>query len=113
MEKDPITLEPTRRRLHNTQETIHPSVRVRMSLNGLGYDNIGPYKCQALQGWKIDGVDTEGTGIRWIKKTGDKECPEIVLPEAELGDVEIELLKKQSPKTFEDLMKIAPRTHHG
>lgn len=45
---DPETGVPTSRFLANTNERIHQSVRVRLALEGLGYDDMGLYKCPAL-----------------------------------------------------------------
>ena len=32
----------------HTNERIHSCVRIRLELEGLGLDDVGPYKCQAL-----------------------------------------------------------------
>ncbi|KAJ5891332.1 uncharacterized protein N7473_007560 [Penicillium subrubescens] len=45
---DPDTALPTRDFLENTHERIHRSVRVRLALEGLNYDDVGLYKCRAL-----------------------------------------------------------------
>lgn len=45
---DPKTGRPTSEFLENTNERIHRSVRIRLSLEGLGYDDEEPYKCRAL-----------------------------------------------------------------
>ncbi|KKY27965.1 hypothetical protein UCRPC4_g00810 [Phaeomoniella chlamydospora] len=41
-----------RRRLHNTRQTVHASVRVRKACDGRGYNDKGYYECAALKGWK-------------------------------------------------------------
>ncbi|EXJ83380.1 hypothetical protein A1O1_07002 [Capronia coronata CBS 617.96] len=46
-------------RLKRTNETIHSSVRIRMGMEGLGYNDKGKYDCQALQGWVLYGRETE------------------------------------------------------
>ena len=45
---DPETGEPTSHFLVNTNETVHRSVRIRLDLGGLGYDDKDIYKCKAL-----------------------------------------------------------------
>jgi hypothetical protein len=45
---DPDTALPTREFLENTHERIHRSVRIRLALEGLNYDDVGLYKCRAL-----------------------------------------------------------------
>jgi len=45
---DHKTGRPTSEFLENTNERIHRSVRIRLSLEGLGYDDEEPYKCRAL-----------------------------------------------------------------
>ncbi|EPS30299.1 hypothetical protein PDE_05250 [Penicillium oxalicum 114-2] len=45
---DPETSYPTREFLESTNERIHRSVRIRLGLEGLSYDDVGLYKCRAL-----------------------------------------------------------------
>lgn len=45
---DPETSLPTAEFLMNTNEHIHRSVRIRLALQGLGYNDEGLYKCRAL-----------------------------------------------------------------
>ncbi|KAJ5389922.1 uncharacterized protein N7496_000990 [Penicillium cataractarum] len=45
---DPDTALPTREYLEHTNERIHRSVRIRLALEGLNYDDVGLYKCRAL-----------------------------------------------------------------
>ena len=45
---DPDTGMPTNTPMTHTNERIHSCVRIRIELEGLGLDDIGPYKCQAL-----------------------------------------------------------------
>ncbi|KAJ5492748.1 hypothetical protein N7539_001494 [Penicillium diatomitis] len=45
---DPRTSYPTREFLEGTNERIHRSVRIRLGLEGLGFDDNGLYKCRAL-----------------------------------------------------------------
>lgn len=45
---NPDTALPTREYLEHTNERIHRSVRIRLALEGLSYDDVGLYKCRAL-----------------------------------------------------------------
>lgn len=45
---DSKTGRPTDDFLANTNEKIHRSVRLRLTFGGLGYDDVGLYKCRAL-----------------------------------------------------------------
>lgn len=45
---DPKTGQDTAHFMKNTNESIHRSVRIRLSLDGLGYNDAGRYKCRAL-----------------------------------------------------------------
>jgi hypothetical protein len=45
---DPDTGMPTNFPMTHTNERIHSCVRIRLELEGLGLDDIGPYKCQSL-----------------------------------------------------------------
>jgi hypothetical protein len=48
MRADADTGNPTKIPMTNTNERIHSSVRIRLDLQGLGLDDIGPYNCPAL-----------------------------------------------------------------
>jgi hypothetical protein len=78
---------------------------VRLGLrNAPGIDDKVPYKCAALEGWTIKGVDVDGdgvvddvtgSGIEWVYDGGKKgpgQSPEMVLREAPLGELELRLL---------------------
>lgn len=43
--------------LTGTGEQMHSSVRVRMALGGLGYNDEGSYESDALHGWKYEWAD--------------------------------------------------------
>ena len=45
---DPETALDTPYFLEDTNESVHRSVRLRLALEGLGYDDVGHYKCRAL-----------------------------------------------------------------
>ncbi|KAF3912374.1 hypothetical protein AA313_de0208105 [Arthrobotrys entomopaga] len=84
---DPITGEPTAKLLRNTRETIHVSVRARMTLKGYGVDDEGIYKPKALGGWRCE-WDNYARRYKWINKTTGAE-----LFEMDLGPVEAKLLE--------------------
>ncbi|KAK5945183.1 hypothetical protein PMZ80_002387 [Knufia obscura] len=46
------TTKPTGRLLQGTHERMHASVRVRMALDGRGYDDKGQYISEALKDWE-------------------------------------------------------------
>jgi hypothetical protein len=77
-------------RLQNTNEKIHPSARVRLSVpNARGISDHGVYQCEALKGW-VTRRSGDGSGrFEWVYGAGDGE---LVLEEAALGAVERELL---------------------
>ncbi len=45
-------------RLRTTNETIHSSVRIRMGKDGRGYNDMGKYDSEALEGWEWSGTET-------------------------------------------------------
>lgn len=51
---DPNTALSTPEFLTHTHESVHRSVRIRLTLEGLGYDDVGLYKCSALKDWKLE-----------------------------------------------------------
>ena len=112
----------TGRRLKNTRQTIHASVRVRKSLNqeGLGFNGKGKYDCAALQGWTFKQEITilpkragQERGVRvprtlWTRDTGDKDEPVLEMEEDQMGDLEKLLLEHWSPKVWDDLPSLSP-----
>lgn len=101
------TGQPTDEFLVNTNERIHRSVRIRLSLEGLGYDDEEPYKCRALlkKGpWllerlrmvsDVDGLPEESSEYRWgWVYDGPKEDapPKLIMMEESLGPYERRLL---------------------
>ena len=108
---NPKTNEPTTARLFDTEETIHPSVRIRQELDGRGPDDKGSYRPKPLSSWlclapedpapkmfnasSINEGD-DGQSYRWVSDwAGDV----VVLPEAKLGEAELELLQL-SPEVY-------------
>ena len=122
-------LDATNRKLENTGEVMHSSVRIRMGRQGLGYNDKGTYDSEALQGWTMKATEqnspptpihTQSPGavlkgrisdVRWVKKLpGDKETPEPSLPEDEMGALERTILESW-PGLYEDFDTIMPGSH--
>jgi uncharacterized protein (DUF2235 family) len=122
-------LQATKRKLENTGESMHSSVRIRMGRQGLGYNDKGTYDSQALQGWTMKateqaappmpihlqspGAEVKGriNEVRWVKKlVGDKETPELSLPEDELGPLE-KMILESWPGLYQDFDTITPGSH--
>ncbi|KAL9107745.1 MAG: hypothetical protein Q9227_007367 [Pyrenula ochraceoflavens] len=136
-EIDRRTLQPKipRQRLKNTNESVHASVRVRMGMKGLGYNDKGYYDSQALKGWKMEGtlstdrsrprISVEDmvppgvpkptlerlTDVCWRYETGENENPELTMPEDELGDLEMEILRDWHKNVWDRLPTLGPGGH--
>ena len=136
-EIDRHTLQPKkpRQRLKNTNECVHASVRVRMGLKGLGYNDQGYYDSQALTGWRMEGtlctersrprasietkvppIATKPTidrlqDVRWVYDTGEKTIPRLVMPEDQLGDLEMEILRDWHKNVWDQLPTLSPGGH--
>lgn len=84
------------RRLVGSNETVHPSARVRVACGGKGLDDEGAYFPRGLEGFKIVGPegadmrDPLAEGFRWVGR--DEEGKEVVLEECRLGKMELALL---------------------
>lgn len=125
---DPDTALPTPEFLTNTNERIHRSVRIRLDLKGLGYDDVGLYKCSALlkegpwrlQRMRINTRDPmprhaardsfrkssevleQDRAVRWVwEYVGPKENapPETIMIEEPLGPYERRLLQLSKGKS--------------
>lgn len=113
---DPFTGRPTTKRLRNTNEYIHASVRSRVGLNGPGIEDRGRYDCKALQDWsfELDNPSTEDREpmIVWKNMSGRKEG-QMVIPEASLLETERRLLE-MSPRVEDYILGIKePRKTRG
>ncbi|KAH8752519.1 hypothetical protein F5883DRAFT_433100 [Diaporthe sp. PMI_573] len=78
--------------LEDTGEQIHPSVRIRLAVKGLGYDDKKQWNAAALTnaGWEL-AKKTDGD---WCWVYDGKEClPKKVLEESELGTYEKKMLE--------------------
>lgn len=101
---DPFTGRPTGKKLKNTNEYIHASVRARLGLKGPGVQDRGDYNPPALADWTYDpepappGSAAQGQGgnlsdgmmMVWNyrgnkDRDGQKRIPEAVLLETELA----------------------------
>ena len=96
-----VTGDTEPRYLQDTREHIHPCVRVRLACGGKGAEDRGLYNPKALKHFKLlaPGEVTDKSGAvtdqyedryRWVLRTPERV---VILPETELGDVELRLLK--------------------
>ena len=102
---DPKTGRPTKRKLADTQEYVHASVRARMSVRNRGTEDKGVYRPPALKGWRLVGeaTDPENNHLRWEYGNG-KMGAERTMLEDDLGEVERKLLER-SPEALEPITK--------
>lgn len=78
--------------LEDTCESIHPSVRIRLAVGGLGYDDKNKWDASALTdaGWEL----RKGTDGKWFwEYDGEKDLPKKILPESEMGHYEKRMLE--------------------
>ena len=128
-EVDRRTQKSTGRRLQNTNESLHASVRIRMGTEGLGYNDVGRYDSEALKDWTMSAVEDPDAEtpvdvhspaavvkgklrhVRWVKasKKGTNE-PELSLPEDKLGDLEMRILEAW-PELHDKVDSIMPGNH--
>ena len=112
---DPFTGKTTTKRLKNTNEYIHASVRSRVGLSGPGVSDRGRYDCRALGDWVFE-PDSPGDGrkepiIVW-KKLSDRNGGQMIIPEAALLTTEHRLLE-MSPKVEDYLYEMNEPARHG
>ena len=90
---DMMTGRPTNKRLKNTNEYIHASVRSRTGLDGPGLKDRGVYTSKALQGWEFIDESTEAgePQVVWEDRSG-REGGLTTIPEAVLLETERRLL---------------------
>jgi Uncharacterized alpha/beta hydrolase domain (DUF2235) len=97
---DPNTGRPTSKRLKNTNEYIHASVRSRVGMGGPGIQDRGRYDCQALANWSFE-IDPKNDDSRYPKmiwkNLSGRNDGQHVIPEAVLFDTEKRLLE-MSPR---------------
>ncbi|KAF2718853.1 hypothetical protein K431DRAFT_229884 [Polychaeton citri CBS 116435] len=93
---DPNTGRQTDDPLRDTHEYIHPCVRARIKLGGLGLEDKGRYECKALEDWKLYieyGENSKRPNIFWKLRTKEKNVSTRVLPEAPLWQLEREIIE--------------------
>lgn len=78
--------------LEETNEKIHPSVRVRLAVRGLGYDDKKKWNASALTdaGWELH-KRADGRWI-WVYE-GEENLPNRILEESEMGHYERRMLE--------------------
>lgn len=78
--------------LEDTCESIHPSVRIRLAVGGLGYDDKKQWDASALtdSGWKLK----KAVDGKWLwEYEGKENLPKKILPESEMGHYEERMLE--------------------
>ncbi|KAI1623152.1 hypothetical protein EDD37DRAFT_459762 [Exophiala viscosa] len=105
----------TDRRLKNTNEYIHSSVRCRLGLQGPGVNDRGVYDPPALRDWTFDTEVVPGTGgdglmVVWTDRSERRERGQDKIPEAKLGETEMVLLS-QCPRVEEYAKDLKPPGH--
>jgi len=116
--------------LHNTNEHVHASVRIRMGRNGRGYGDgkSSSYDSEALQGWTMYGLEaspsqptTQGdagqmNNVGWKKKVkrqgqdGQTEEVTLEMPEDEIGALERKIMGLW-PEISDNFESIRPGQH--
>lgn len=78
--------------LEDTNEKIHPSVRIRLAVQGLGYDDKTKWNASALTdaGWELNKRE-DGKWV-WVYE-GPEDLPCKVMEESELGHYEKRMLE--------------------
>ncbi|KAL2443938.1 hypothetical protein ABEF95_014206 [Exophiala dermatitidis] len=115
---DPYTGRPTGKRLKNTNEYIHASVRSRLGLQGPGSQDRGIYDPPALRDWTFDtefvppgqGGNADGLLVVWTDRSTTKRRNgggQDKIPEARLSETEMVLLR-QSPRVYEYVTNLRP-----
>ncbi|KIW38353.1 uncharacterized protein PV06_09325 [Exophiala oligosperma] len=104
----------TGKRLKNTNEYIHASVRARLGLQGPGVQDRGIYDPPALRDWTFDTEHVPGNGpdglmVVWTDRggRGNKKGGQDKIPEARLSETEMVLLR-QSPRVFDYVTDLRP-----
>ena len=96
---DGLTGKPTGRRLVQTNESVHPCVRIRQALKGLGTEDSKRYEPLALKGWTLE---RRGDGYVWWMR--DEKGEVLEMAEEGLGELEIGLLER-SPEVYKKVME--------
>lgn len=102
---DPLTGAPTHKKLKNTNEYIHASVRSRLGLHGPGVEDRGDYDPPALRNWTFatelgpqgQQGNADGGMVVWTNHDAENTGGQARIPEAILLETELALLRN-SPK---------------
>ena len=98
---DPMTGQPTHKRLKNTNEYFHASVRSRVGMGGPGTLDRGPYEPAALRDWTFapeqarngQGGNADGMTVVWTNHAAEDKGGQPKIPEAILLESELTLLR--------------------
>jgi hypothetical protein len=112
---DPHTGRPTTKRLKNTNEYIHASVRSRLGLQGPGTADRGVYDPPALKDWTFETEvappgrpgTSNGLMVVWTDRNPKRSGGQDKIPEAVLSETEMVLLR-QSPRVYEYVRELRP-----
>lgn len=114
---DPHNGRPTSKRLKNTNEYIHASVRSRVGLQGPGTADRGVYEPPALKDWTFDtepvppgrghGGAASGLMVVWTDHNTKRKGGQDKIPEATLTETELVLLR-QSPRVYDYVHELRP-----
>ncbi|EXJ80919.1 hypothetical protein A1O3_07207 [Capronia epimyces CBS 606.96] len=112
---DPYTGRPMSKRLRNTNEYIHASVRSRLGLQGPGAQDRGAYDPPALRDWTFDsefvppseGGNANGLLVVWTDRSTKRKGGQDKIPEARLSETELVLLQR-SPRVYDYISNLRP-----
>lgn len=102
--------------LVNTNEKMHPSVRLRMGLPGKGLEDRGEYAPGALDGWKVAGVASASAGpvtLQQIQAGQKSICWQkdgLKMEEEVMSEIEWDLLKLSAPELQEQFLSTVPKS---
>ena len=104
------------KKLINTCERVHSSVRVRMGVPGLGLEDKGEYNPAALEGWTVIGTravnELQASTFEQVVEGQEKivwKKEDLLLPEEPLSKLEYDLLNTFSPKLEAGFLNIVPK----
>ncbi|KIX09379.1 uncharacterized protein Z518_00458 [Rhinocladiella mackenziei CBS 650.93] len=112
---DPHTGRPMNKRLKNTNEYIHASVRSRLGLQGPGSQDRGVYDPPALRDWTFNteivppgqGGGPDGLLVVWTNHSTRSRGGQDKIPEARLSETELVLLR-QSSRVYDYVRNLRP-----
>jgi uncharacterized protein (DUF2235 family) len=107
---DPLTGQVTTKKLRNTNEYFHASVRARLGMKGPGYADRGTYDPAALRDWTFapepaparhgQGGNADGMTVVWTNHRAEETGGQDKIPEAIMLESELTLLRN-SPRVEE------------